>query len=55
MRAKKMSSNASRSHPAGFRRLLPTRRAFTVAQDARMGDPAPHNHRESVGLSFKVL
>jgi hypothetical protein len=47
MPAKATSSSASAQSPSCFDRLPRTRRAFTVAQDARTGDPAPHNRRES--------
>jgi hypothetical protein len=47
MEAKRPVTALWRSHPAVSIALLPMRRAFTVAQDARMGDPAPRNHRES--------
>jgi len=55
MRAKATSSSASAQSPGCFDRLLQTRRAFTVAQDARTGDPAPHNHRESGECRLKGL
>jgi len=49
---KATSSSASAQSSGCFDRLLRTRRAFTVTQDARMGYPAPHNHRApgNVGL-----
>jgi hypothetical protein len=47
MPAKRRVAAPRRSHPAVWTAILRTRRAFTVAQDARTGHPAPHNHRES--------